>query len=44
MNTKDEYLESQVSELKKLSASPAGTISLTNWNLLSFILNFLIEV
>jgi hypothetical protein len=44
MNTKDKYMVSLASELKELNASPAEMVSLTNWNLLSFILNFLIAV
>jgi hypothetical protein len=42
MKTKDEYIKSLVSELSAWSASSVETVNLTNWNLLSFILNFLI--
>ncbi len=42
MNTKDEYIETLTSELKEKSTSPSETIILTDWNLLTFILNLLI--
>ncbi len=42
MNTNDEHIETLASELKEKSVSPAETINLTDWNLLSFILNLLI--